>query len=207
MANGKDTKAGMLLLCGIIACPLFIITFIIEGAARAGYSPFRHPISSLSIGELGWIQTVNFLIAGVLLIAFSFGLKSRLIGLVGLGLLGAGVFKTDPIYGYPEDQPLLLDQFTIHGHLHDLFSILVFTCLPAACFVFRKRFIRAGEQGWAIYSATTGILMILTFILSAIGFKQLLGLVSIAGVFQRLCIILGGVWIALLALHLSRKPA
>lgn len=58
------TVTRALLACGAIACPLFILAFLAEGATRPGYDPLRHPISSLAIGELGWMQAANFLVPG-----------------------------------------------------------------------------------------------------------------------------------------------
>jgi hypothetical protein len=212
------TKTKALLLCGTIACPLFMLAVILEGAIRTDYSSFRYPLSSLSIGDLGWMQMSNFIVAGILLFVFSIGLKQifnsskrkfrgpLLISLVGIGLIGAGIFSTDPIYGYPKSKPLILAQFTIHGHLHDAFSILVFICLPAACFVFRKRFISTGENVWAKYSIISGFAFIVIFILTSMGFKQLPWFVDFAGLFQRICLTIGWTWVTLLALHLLRTP-
>lgn len=213
-----DTITKTLLICGAIGCPLFVIAFLIEGAARADYNSLRYPISSLSIGDTGWMQRANFIITGSLLLAFSIGLRNRLkwagisvlasllLGSVAIGLTGAGIFSTDPLYGYPSNLPLALTEFTVHGHLHVLFSIFVFVCLPVACFVFRRRFADIKKAGWATYSKFTGIAMPVTFILAGIGFKQFPGLVQFAGVFQRLSIIIGWTWITLLALHLFRTP-
>src|ERR1035437_6383056 len=123
------TKA--LLSCGAIACPLFIILVLIEGAIRPNYNSFLYPLSSLSIGDTGLIQISNFIFTGILLVIFSLGLKQvcnsdkekfrgpLLIRSVGIGLIGAGIFVTDPIFGYPPDKSLVLRQFTFHGHLHD----------------------------------------------------------------------------------------
>ena len=61
----------LLLFCGIIGPLLFIVVFLIEGATRADYNPLRYPVSSLSIGDLGWIQATNFLMVGLLLFAFA----------------------------------------------------------------------------------------------------------------------------------------
>ncbi|MCI0727528.1 MAG: DUF998 domain-containing protein [Chloroflexi bacterium] len=55
----SDLILKVLLVCGAIAGPLFTVAWLVEGATRANYDPLRHPISSLSIGELGWTQTVN----------------------------------------------------------------------------------------------------------------------------------------------------
>lgn len=209
----------ILLACGAIGPLLFIVVFLIEGVTRANYNPLRYPVSSLSIGDLGWIQAANFLIVGLLLAAFSLGLRRvlrtsigrvwgpLLIGLSGIGLFGAGIFTTDPIFGYPPGSPFVLAQYTLHGHLHDFFSILLFIGLPAACFVFCRRFATLGERGWAVYSILVGLAMLMTFVLAGLGFTQNPGLVNVAGVFQRLSIIIGLTWIALLAFHLrSKRP-
>lgn len=70
----RATTTRRLLLCGAVAGPLFVLVFLIEGATRADYSSLRHPVSSLAIGDLGWVQTVNFLITGSLVVAFAIGL-------------------------------------------------------------------------------------------------------------------------------------
>ena len=206
-------KTNTLLLCGAIACPLFIIAVLIEGAVRPNYSSVLYPLSSLSIGDTGWTQISNFISTGILLVAFSFGLKKvcnsdnekfrgpLLIRLVGVGLIGAGIFITDPIYGYPTDKTLALRQFTFHGHLHDGFSMFVFICLPWACFVFRKYFITKDKKDWANYSTFTGYAMIAAFIITSMGFKQLSGFVNYAGLFQGICIAIGWTWLMLLSLH------
>jgi hypothetical protein len=211
-----NIKTKTLLLCGAIACPSFITAVLIEGAIRPSYSSLLYPLSSLSIGDTGWVQISNFIFTGILLVAFSFGLKHvcnsnnekfrgpLLIRLVGIGLIGAGIFITDPIYGYPTDKPLVLRQFTFHGHLHDGFSMFVFICLPWACFVFRKYFIAKDEKEWANYSTFTGYAMIVAFIITSMGFKQLSGFVNYAGLFQRLCITIGWTWITLISLHLIK---
>ncbi|MFI5711847.1 DUF998 domain-containing protein [Kribbella sp. NPDC051620] len=64
-----------LLYCGLLAGPLFVLTFLLEGAFKGdGYSQLRHPVSSLALGNNGWIQTANFLVAGALAVAFAIGL-------------------------------------------------------------------------------------------------------------------------------------
>jgi hypothetical membrane protein len=213
--RGEQSMATRLLLaCGVIGPLLFIIVFLIEGATRADYNPFRYPISSLSIGAMGWTQAANFLLLGVLLVAFAIGLRRALrgsrgglwgpilIGLAGIGLFGAGIFTTDPIFGYPPDAPLVIAQYTFHGHMHDLCSVLFFAGVPIASFVFCRRFATTGERGWALYSLLSGFGMLVFFALAAIGFDQNPALVHIAGVFQRLSIGIGLIWVALLALQL-----
>jgi hypothetical protein len=47
-------KTKTLLACGVIAGPLFVLVFVVEGATRADYDPLRHPVSSLALGYWGW---------------------------------------------------------------------------------------------------------------------------------------------------------
>ncbi len=209
--NGIDKTTKWLLICGQLGCILFIVLFLIQGQLRAAYSPLKFPISSLSIGEFGWIQRINFLISGSLIFLFAIGFRratpllknslwtSRLFGAVALGLIGAGFCSSDPIYGYPMNAPLKIAQFTITGHLHDFFSIFVFVCLPIACFKMRNRFSEFNNQKWASFTLVSVIGMLSAFFLAAVGFKQTLLFVDFAGVFQRLSIIFGFTWLIALS--------
>ena len=71
-------KTRTLLACGAIAGPLFTLASILEGATRAHYQPLRHPVSSLELGDFGWTQRANFLVAGGLTLAFAIGLRRAL---------------------------------------------------------------------------------------------------------------------------------
>ena len=209
--NGVNKTTKRLLTCGQFGCILFIVMFLIQGQLRDGYTPLKFPISSLSIGHYGWIQRVNFLISGLLIFLFAFGFRqattllkgshwtSRLLGAVGLGLVGAGLFSSDAVYGYPMSEPIRIAQFTITGHFHDFFSIFVFVCLPIACFKMRNRFKEFNNNKWATYTLISVIGMLTTFILAGIGFKQVSGLVDFAGVFQRLSIMFGFIWLTALS--------
>jgi Protein of unknown function (DUF998) len=94
-------KTKTLLACGVIAGPLFVAAFLVEGATRAHYDPLRHPVSSLAFGDSGWTQRANFLVTGLLMLAFAIGLRRvlrplggptwgpLLVGACAVGLLGA----------------------------------------------------------------------------------------------------------------------
>lgn len=101
----------VLLYCGVVAGPLYIIVGIIEILIRPGFDPTRHDLSLMSNGDLGWIPIGLFIITGLLTIAGAVGMRrimrgSRggtwgplLVGLYGLGLIGAGFFIADPAKG------------------------------------------------------------------------------------------------------------
>lgn len=206
----------LFLLGGAVGGPLFVIIFLIEGFTRPGYNPLRLPISSLSIGDSGWIQVANFLVTGFLFFLFAIAFWNRfrhrygfwpplLIGVAALGLFSAGIFSSDPLFGYPEGNPFTTKQHTTHGHLHNIVSFFVFLCLPAACLVMRKRFNVLQQPGWARYSHVSAVGMFAMFVLAGVGFEQLWGLEKIAGVFQRLSVIIGWGWLAALSLRLYRE--
>jgi hypothetical protein len=216
--TASDTLAPtikVLLACGAIAGPLFVAAFLFEGATRADYDPLRHPVSSLALGDAGWMQVANFVIAGLLTLAFAMGLRGALqpsgratwgpalIAIWGIGLLGAGIFATDPVSGYPQGTPAVGVR-TGHGVLHDQFSLAGFGGLIAACFVFSRRFAAEGARGRAIYSAATGVAFAAGIAVSGVGFEQDPNLVAVAGLVQRLTVTVGWTWQTLLALHLLR---
>ena len=67
-----------LLTCGIAAGPVYIILGLIQMAIRPGFDITRHSLSLLANGDLGWIQILNFLATGILLIAGAIGMKRAL---------------------------------------------------------------------------------------------------------------------------------
>jgi hypothetical membrane protein len=214
-------KTKVFLLCGAIAGPFFTILWFVQGLTRANYDPMRHPISSLSIGEFGWIQVANFIVTGLLILAFSVELRHAirpsdsvwgpvLVALVGIGLIGAGIFMTDPLNGYPPGTPVLPTERTAHGIFHDLFGIPFFLGLPIACFVFARFFTRRGEHNWAWYSRLSGIGMLAVFIVARLGFRLLPMYPELAanfGLLQRITVTIGLTWLTLLAVYMLNVQA
>lgn len=217
-----DILRRLLLICGAIAGPLFTISWFVQGFTRADYDPMRYPISSLSIGTFGWIQITTFIITGLLFLAFGIELRQILrqpsgsvwgpvlIMLLGIGLIGAGIFVTDPLNGYPAGTPILPTARTTHGILHDIFGIPVFLGLPINCFVFARYFARQGERGWAWYSRLSGLGMFAVFFVARLGFRLLTPYPDLAanfGLLQRITLIIGFGWPTLLAFYMLKGPS
>jgi hypothetical protein len=197
-----------LVSCGLLAGPLFVSAFLIQGALKGdGYDPVRHPVSSLALGDNGWVQTVNFLVGGLLTIAFAAGLwrtgvraGAVLIGIWGLGLVGAGVFVTDPVSGFPVGTPPISD-YTTSGALHDGFSLPAFLAIPIAMIVL----CRAGGWKWLVYSLLSATAFVVADVLASSGFGQTASLVDVAGLFQRLAVTIGWAWMFALAVRVLRR--
>ena len=218
----KITSTEFLLGCGVVGPLLFIVVFLIEGATRPGYNAWQTDVSYLALSNQGWQQIANFLICGILCLAFAGGLRRvwrtgrgsiwgpLLVGLFGLGLVIAGMFVTDPGQGYPIGAPMSGGLHTWHGWVHGINGLLFFNLvLPAMCFVLARRFAADPQTSrWGKYSWITGALILaisLPFNTLILPFLEYAGLPVIDGLIQRVEISMGWIWLALVALHQLRE--
>lgn len=182
-AEGTTRSTRAMLASGVAAGALFMTVALAQAFTRHGFDIRRHPLSLLSLGDLGWIQVTNFVLAGALSLAFALGVRRVLhpgpagtwgpvlIAGFGLGMIIAGIFRNDPALGFPPGTragtPTVLSW---HAWLHTAGFALSFTALPAANFVFARRLRTLGWRGWARYSTATGAL---TLALIALGMASL----------------------------------
>lgn len=164
----------LLLLCGAIAGPLFLFTVLIQDYTRPGFDPRLDPLSLLSLGNWGWVQIVNFVLAGVLNLLYAIGLWRQLhtgragtwgpilIGAYGLGLIAVGIFRTDPSNGFPPGVPAATHP-SWHGAIHALGGLFVFVMLSAALVVFARLFLAWNERWWAFYCLASAVLLLFIF--------------------------------------------
>jgi hypothetical protein len=157
-----SNRVHLLLSCGGVAGPLFLTTVLIQEATRDGFDPARHPLSALSRGDLGWIQTTNFVVTGLLAAAGAVGARRvlglgrartwgpRLIGIYGLALVAAAAFVTDPVAGFPTGAVAVTPSW--QGQAHNTAAFVSGLALDAACIVFALLFRGRGQHAWAIYS-------------------------------------------------------
>jgi hypothetical membrane protein len=216
----RNQATRRLLTCGVAAPVLFIVAFLIDGAVRAGYDPATTPVSQLLLGDQGWLETMNFIVAGLLIVALAIGLRrvqtvspgSRwgpiMVGVAGLGLVIAGVFMPDPAFGYPPGTPSgAIQSYSGHATVHLLAALFVFGGLPIGCFIFARHFRAARDAAWSMYSLFSGLAMLVTFVIYAAGASGAGGLEPMAGWLERASVVIGFAWIALLAFHFLRSPA
>lgn len=159
-----------LLTCGAVAGPAFLLVVLVQDYTRPGFDPRRHPLSMLGLGEGGWVQVANFVLAGLLNLAFAVGLRRAwrggpggkwapmLIAGYGLGLVMVGVFRTDPAWGYPSGAPDRRPETpSLSGTLHNVGFLVVFLSLVAACFVLARAFAARGDRRWSVAAAAVGV--------------------------------------------------
>jgi hypothetical membrane protein len=210
----------VLLAGGVLGPIVFVAVFTVLGAMTPGYDPMRQFVSLLSLSDLGWVQTASFLASGLLIVGAAAGLRRVLragtgsrwapvaVGLAGLGLLIAGIFPTDPVQGYPPGTPLEMPSAASwHAGLHVFGALLFFAGLPLGAIVLARRFASNGERGWAVSSAASGLVMLVANAVTSAA-PGTVGIVpDVAGLLQRVSIVSGLAWLALLSLRLLRELA
>lgn len=206
--------AHRMLLCGVVAGPLYVAVWLTQALVRDGFDLTRHPASVLSNGPGGWVQTANFLLAGALTLVAAAGVRkalgSRLVGGLlagyGAGLVGGGVFPADPVDGFPVGTPLD-GAVSATGLLHMVSGGVGLVCLAAGCLVVARGSLRTGAPGWAAFSTLTAVLYVVALVGISSGEPTtpvVLGFTA--------AVLLGWAWLSALCVRLraqtgSRRPA
>lgn len=200
----------ILLLCGVIAGPLFIFVLLVQDYTRPGFDPRLDLLSLLSLGDWGWVQITNFILAGVLNLLYAVGLWQRLhpgrggtwgpilIAVYGFGLVLVGIFRTDPANGFPPGVPAPTHP-SWHGAIHALGALFVFLMLAAALLVFVRLFLAWKERWWAVYCLASAVLFLLIFFT---GFTNAAFMARIL----RLAVLIGWMAASLIAIKLLFAP-
>ena len=166
-----------LLVVGAAAGAVFVAVLLIEGALRPGYDSTYHTGSALSLGERGWIQIANFLQLGLGMFAFAVGVHQTLnsvvgavlVAIFGLGAIVAGVFRMDPMRGYPPGAPTGTPaELTWHHKVHDVAGPIMFLAILGACLAL------AGHlQGpWRLYTVLTAVAGLALTITMAVAWQK-----------------------------------
>lgn len=212
MSGTLQTK--QLLKGGILAGLVFYGVAFIEMLFRPGFSIAKHPVSMLALGDLGWIQILNFLVTGSLVILCAVGMRQLLrggkagiwgpilIGLNGLGFILAGIFTADPANGFPIGTPEgIPEHISSHASLHFAAFSIAFLALTIACFVFTRLFLSdKGTKKLGVYSLVTGIVAPIVIGVSA-------SVPGIDGILAAVGGIITFVWLAVIARHLAQSAA
>src|SRR5699024_8022407 len=200
--SSKSVTRG-LLRCGVAACPIFVSTFVVEGALRDSYDPVRRPISALALGPYGWVQSASFETTGATYLAAAVALAkagdvraadSILVGAAAAGLLGAGIFAADAHPDAPPGVPSAPGGHSTRGVLHDAFSGATLAGLPVVVLGY-SGWLRDENPGWARYSIATAMLMLLSFGLAGAG-SHFPALARFEGLLERVCATAGLVWLS-----------
>lgn len=169
-----------LLLAGALAGPLYLALGAAQALFRSGFDPRLHALSLLANGPMGWVQTLNFLLAGALVAAGAVGARRVLAGRRGgrwipgllgsyaLGLVGAGMFPADPGAGFPPGTPDSVGMSQT-GLMHFVFGAIGFYALAGAMIASAWRYWMAGRLAWAALTFITALAFLVSFLALASG--------------------------------------
>ncbi|CAM5474465.1 hypothetical protein GCM10010329_30620 [Streptomyces spiroverticillatus] len=173
-ARTSTARLGVL-LCGVAAGPLFLAAGAVQGLTREGFDFGRNALSQLALGEAGWVQTLNFLVVGALLLACAAGLHRNLggrrggpvlVGVFGLSFWAAAAFPADAGAGFPAGAPDAA-VMTGAGAAHMAAGMIGYLALCAAFFVLARPLADRGHRTWAVASRVVPVVVFAGFLASA----------------------------------------
>jgi hypothetical protein len=78
MPAEEAARTKILLACGVVAGPVFLVVSLLQVLTREGFDITRHALSFPSIGDWGWIQITNFIVTGLLFVTCAMGMRRTL---------------------------------------------------------------------------------------------------------------------------------
>jgi hypothetical membrane protein len=208
--SGGHPKIRTLALAGIVGPTLFTIGILVQPLYRSDtYDAISQLVSDLTAGPYGWVQQVNFIVFGLLVIAFAAGLHLELrptragiagpalLGFNGIGLLIGGLFPLRV-----DATGLVYDPLGVHTANGTIFFLSL--GLAPAVMSLRLR----GDPRWrhlATYTLVTGIALLITVVaIVALVRPTDAPLHNWFGLAQRLVLAIWLPYIVVLALRLRR---
>lgn len=200
-----------LLACGVVAGPLYVMVTMAEALTRDGFDLRRHRFSWLTTGDLGWIHQSNMVLVGVLTVLLAVGVRRmlgtgrgavwgpRLVGLTGVAYLVGGLFRADPVVGFPPGTTAEMVHTTWQGAVQNASRSASTLCLIAASLVIARWFAGEGRRGWAWFygAAIPTVFAALTTVGLAIGGNP-----------SALAFLMTPwIWMTALAVHMYRRQA
>lgn len=209
----KDSQAGRgaattryLLRCGVVAGPFYLVVGLMQAFLRDGFDFSKHPLSVLANGPGGWIQTANFALTGLMVLAAAVGLgralspKSRaatwFLGGYGVAMIVAAIFPADPMDGFPPGVPKgPPTSISTTGLTHFIVGSLGFTFLAISCFFTAWALWRRDMSSLALFSLFSGSAIVLGF------FGGMMLPMGIWGIW--IAVVVGWAWLAVLSVRLK----
>ena len=207
IGHGDVAATRRLLVCGLLAGPLYLAVGLGQAFVRAGFAFARHPLSVLANGPGGWVQTANFVVTGLMVVAAAVGIRraigptsratSVFLGIFGASMVAAAVFRADPMDGFPvgtpNGPPTSISTF---GMLHFVAGGLGFISLAVSCFFAARAMSRRGERSLSRLSLLSGLVIVAGFF----GGMAIPNSSPVLGIW--IAVVVGWAWLAVLSRRL-----
>ncbi|MGX9346898.1 DUF998 domain-containing protein [Microbacterium sp. KNMS] len=177
MTNGFDARAAVtrsMLGWGAVAGPFYLLFGLTLALTREGFDLSRHALSLLTLGDVGWLQVVNFALTGLMVVIAGWGLlrtpdgRARGVGVAvivaGASIALAGIFRPDPAGGFPPGSEMSM---SASGILHLVLGALEFAAFAVAALLLARLFRARGERRHALLSRIAGIAVVAAFLAGA----------------------------------------
>ena len=205
MTTGGDNKLKFLAICGISGPVIFAILVTISGSLYEGYSHLTQAVSELGGAGAQYpeVQNWNFLILGILVMAFALGLHRGNVGGRKLGPVLIGVFGVSSGLANSVLPCDLGCEFqTLTGTLHNVTGLVGFVSAIAGIFVISRGL--KGDPFWRRFhrfSLVVGFATLVSLLLW-IGVAKAAEVDSLNGLLQRLFIGFWFLWVEVIAIRL-----
>ena len=193
---------------GVLVGPLYLAVGLIQAFVREGFDLARHPLSLLANGPGGWVQTANFVVSGLMVVAAAVGFRrvlgpkalaaSGFLGAFGVSMIAAAVFRADPVDGFPLGTPVgPPTSISTIGLVHFIAGTLGFISLAVSCFFVARAMSRRNTPSMAHLSLASGLAVVLGFF----GGFLIPGIpVGTLGIW--FAVVAGWAWLAVMSVHL-----
>lgn len=211
-AAGFDTAAAVtrsLLGWGVVVGIFYLVVGVTQGLLREGFDFSRHALSLLMLGAGGWVQSLNLILSGLMVLAAALGFAratqpagaakwvAGLLGTYGLALIGGGIFAPDPMPGFPPGTTEA--GASLSGILHLAFGGVGFLALASAAFVVAGWLARRGAVGFARLSRLSGAVILIGFLSGAALSANVIGVVLLW-----VAVVAGWAWLAAASVYAYR---
>lgn len=157
LAEDRSRFHTFLLCCGIIGAALFSIVNFTFAAVSPNYDIARQSVGDLELASYGWVQSANFVMVGLFISAFAWGLRIELVS-------GRGAI-TLPLVTFGLGIIMMLLGIFVHDPIHSLLALILFALIITSFCVFITRFAADSRwKGWPVYTAVSALVMIVLLI-------------------------------------------
>jgi hypothetical protein len=203
-ADGFDGAAAVtrsLLGYGVLAGAFYLVVGLSLALTREGFELSQHPLSLLMLGEHGWMQRANLMVAGLMSVAAAVGFgramrgsraagrAGALVAVYGAALVASGIFPPDPMGGFPAGADA--SEPSAAGLAHLAAGAVGFLCLAAAALAVAGWFAGRGLRRAATASRTSAMLIVAGFVGGAALATQAVGVALLW-----LAVVAGWAWLA-----------
>ena len=225
LSQDRNRRTIASLYSGVAGLSLLMVVTTVDSLTRSdGYDLTRHWISLLQHGARGWLGTLVFVLSGLLVLASVPGLRAvrsstggdsrsaaalpALVAALGSALVVIAVVPIDPSMEYPVRTDTYVA--TSLGQVHSIAGAVVLGSLAASCWVIAAlartrpgtaRWVPTLARGTAAVMAAVFLLCSSAVVASDAGSWE----AARAGAFQRVSLLLGGVWLAWWLLECTRS--